>query len=184
MLAPASRSGFRKAESRLLPRRKDAQAGQRDGLSPAQWNFKPAPDRWSIAQIAEHILLSEDFLFDRARQMLKSPALPASTPRADRAQDERDYAQVTDRSRKFKSPPELQPPGRWPSPAALAQAFRQRRNRTIRYVETTQDDLRGHRSGSGADAQDAYEVLVMIAAHTERHLAQINEVKADPRYPK
>src|ERR1700674_4557637 len=33
------------------------------GLSPAQWNFKAGPDRWSIAECAEHIALSEDFIF-------------------------------------------------------------------------------------------------------------------------
>ena len=25
------------------------------GLSEAQWNFKSAPDRWSVAQVMEHI---------------------------------------------------------------------------------------------------------------------------------
>jgi len=33
------------------------------GLSPAKWNFKAAPERWSIAECAEHIALSEDFIF-------------------------------------------------------------------------------------------------------------------------
>ena len=32
------------------------------GLSAEQWNYKPAPDRWSVAECAEHIALSEDFL--------------------------------------------------------------------------------------------------------------------------
>ncbi|PYT61985.1 MAG: hypothetical protein DMG35_08390, partial [Acidobacteria bacterium] len=32
------------------------------GLSDAQWNFKPAPDRWSVAQVMEHIAAAEDFL--------------------------------------------------------------------------------------------------------------------------
>src|SRR5882724_7367978 len=32
------------------------------GLSEAQWNFKPAPDRWSVAQVMEHIAAAEDFL--------------------------------------------------------------------------------------------------------------------------
>jgi hypothetical protein len=31
---------------------------------------------------------------------------------------------------------------------------------------------------------DAYQFLVMIAAHTERHVAQIQEVKATANYPK
>ena len=33
------------------------------GLTPAQWNFKAGPDRWSIAECAEHIALSEEFIF-------------------------------------------------------------------------------------------------------------------------
>src|SRR2546427_3500192 len=33
------------------------------GLSEAQWNFKQAPDRWSVAECAEHIAQAEDFLF-------------------------------------------------------------------------------------------------------------------------
>ena len=46
------------------------------GLSDAQWNFKPAADRWSIAECAEHIAVSDDSLFDLMRQTLKSPAAP------------------------------------------------------------------------------------------------------------
>ena len=41
------------------------------GLSDAQWNFKPAADRWSIAECAEHIAVSDDSLFDLMRQTLK-----------------------------------------------------------------------------------------------------------------
>ena len=32
------------------------------GLSEAQWNFKPGPDRWSVAQVMEHIAAAEDFI--------------------------------------------------------------------------------------------------------------------------
>jgi hypothetical protein len=34
------------------------------GLPEAQWNCKPAPDRWSVAQVMEHIAASEDFIRD------------------------------------------------------------------------------------------------------------------------
>src|SRR5229473_4837825 len=47
------------------------------GLSPAQWNFKAGPDRWSIAECAEHIALSEDFIFGVVtNQVLKSAPAP------------------------------------------------------------------------------------------------------------
>jgi hypothetical protein len=44
------------------------------GLSQAQWNFKPAPDRWSIAQVMEHIAASEDFIREN---MLKDKVMVA-----------------------------------------------------------------------------------------------------------
>src|SRR6202011_1383100 len=43
------------------------------GLSAAQWNFKAAPERWSIAECAEHIALSEDMLANMAKGTLKNP---------------------------------------------------------------------------------------------------------------
>src|SRR5260370_19570534 len=33
-----------------------------NGLSEAQWNFKPAPDRWSAAQVMEHIAAAVDLI--------------------------------------------------------------------------------------------------------------------------
>src|ERR1700680_1838469 len=32
------------------------------GLSDAQWTFKPGPDRWSVAEVTEHIAAAEDML--------------------------------------------------------------------------------------------------------------------------
>ena len=32
------------------------------GLSEAQWNFKPAPAKWSVAKCVEHIAAAEDFI--------------------------------------------------------------------------------------------------------------------------
>src|SRR5258708_31658447 len=46
------------------------------GLTPEQWNFKPGPDRWSVAECAEHIAISEDFIAGITAQLLKSPAAP------------------------------------------------------------------------------------------------------------
>src|SRR6266705_6019478 len=45
------------------------------GLSEAQWNFKPAPDRWSVAQVMEHIAAAEDFLRDTTKEkVMTAPA--------------------------------------------------------------------------------------------------------------
>jgi uncharacterized damage-inducible protein DinB len=49
-----------KALQYLESTKKDVLDATKD-LSPAQWNFKPAPDRWSIAECMEHIAIAEDF---------------------------------------------------------------------------------------------------------------------------
>src|ERR1044072_23815 len=35
-----------------------------NGVSEAQWKFKAAPDHWSIAETAEHIAVTEQFIWD------------------------------------------------------------------------------------------------------------------------
>src|SRR5579859_2033785 len=49
--------------------------GATKGLTAAQWNFKPAPDRWSIAEIVEHMVLAQDLILGPIREQLaKAPA--------------------------------------------------------------------------------------------------------------
>ena len=49
-----------------------------DGLSEAQWKFKAGPDRWSIAEVAEHIAISEGTILGLIQQ--KMLAMPAPKP--------------------------------------------------------------------------------------------------------
>jgi len=152
------------------------------GLSDAQWNFKPAADRWSIAECAEHIAVSDDSLFDLMRQTLKSPAAPE---KKSAVKDEFILQVVPDRSVKAKAPEFLQPKRRWPDRETLIAHFKQSRDRNIAYIQTTEDDLRSHFMDHPLlKTIDAYQVMLLLSAHCERHTAQIDEVKADPHYPK
>ena len=47
-----------------------------DGVSDAQWTWKPAPERWSVAETAEHITKAEDLLRGMVEGMMKAPAAP------------------------------------------------------------------------------------------------------------
>lgn len=154
------------------------------GLTEAQWKFKPAPDRWSIAECAEHVALTEDAIFEMVTgKILKSP--PAAGPRATRADDEQLLHLLRDRSQRAQAPEFLRPSGKWPSKEALIEHFKQSRDRTIAFVETTQEDLRAYVAPHPVRSQmDAYQWLLLLAAHAERHTAQIEEIKADPRFPK
>src|ERR1700686_4522182 len=74
------------------------------GLSEAQWNFKPAPDRWSVAQVMEHIAAAEDFIRDN---LLKEKVMvaPAGEPGRDvKRTDEAVVAKVPDRTHKAQAP--------------------------------------------------------------------------------
>src|SRR5438270_841109 len=39
-------------------------------LSEAQWRWKPAPDRWSIADVAEHVTRTEQLLLAKVQEAL------------------------------------------------------------------------------------------------------------------
>lgn len=153
------------------------------GLSPAQWNFKPAPDVWSIAEVAEHVALSEPAMMDWAKKTLAQPAEPGV--KATR-KDEEVLRLFADRSKKQQAPKALVPARKFANAEAVAADFRQRRAATIAYVDQTQDDLRPHLTPAQGELGriDAYQLFLAIAGHTERHVAQINEVKANPKYPK
>ena len=77
------------------------------GLSEAQWNFKPAPDKWSIAECMEHIAASEDFIRGTVEQnVMKAPAAP---DRDIAKIDAGIVAHVPDRSNKLQAPEPLKP---------------------------------------------------------------------------
>ncbi len=151
-----------------------------EGLTAAQWTFKPAPDRWNIAECAEHLTVTEDALFQMVTQRLLKAPVWDGIQRKTQADDEKIIAATTDRSKKGQAPEMLKPSNRFPTPAAIQQAFNPKRDRSVEFVRSTREDLRGRVSGP----MDAYQYLVMMSAHTLRHTAQLNEVKADPAYPR
>jgi hypothetical protein len=154
-----------------------------DGLSAAQWNFKPGPDRWSVAEVTEHIAAAEDYLFSLVTtQVMKAPARP--TPEDVKALDDMILKAIPDRSQKAQAPPELVPTNRFGSPDASLKHFLESRARTEAFLKST-PDLRAHAIDSPLGKKlDGYEWLLFIAAHSERHTKQIEEVKADPNFPK
>jgi hypothetical protein len=155
------------------------------GLTPEQWSFKAAPDRWSIAECAEHITIAEDFIFGLVQnQVMKTPADPAKRAEV-KDKDEAIVKMVPNRSQKFQAPEPIVPKNRWPDPEVLTAHFKDARDAHIAYIESTQDDLRDHFLKHPAmGTLDAYQWILLMSAHTERHTEQINEVKADPKYPK
>jgi uncharacterized damage-inducible protein DinB len=155
------------------------------GLSPAQWNFKPAAERWSVAECAEHIAVTEDADFDLVtKQILQTPAAPERQVEV-QGKDEWVLKVMADRSSKREAGEALRPRGRWRDAESLMAHFKQSRDRLIAYVESTQDDLRSHfQAHRAVGLMDGYQWILLVAGHTERHVLQIEEVKREAAYPK
>jgi len=152
------------------------------GLSEAQWNFKAAPDRWSIAQVMEHMAAAEDFL--RGMDVEKVMKAPAGEPGRDvQALDAAVLAKVPDRTAKIQAPEPLQPSNRFGSPEGSLKHFAESRAATEDFLKGA-TGMREHVADSPMGKLDAYEFVLLIAAHSERHTKQIQEVKADPNFPK
>ncbi len=150
-------------------------------LSEEQWKYKPAPDRWSAGEIAEHLTIVENGLWDYA---LRGMEHPLTEPGAKKQFDDDGFIKiVTDRSKKAQAPEMFRPAGRWTHEEIISE-FRERRDAHILFMEKTLNDLRGSLTKGPFGVVDVYQFLLMIPAHTERHLAQMKEVMDSPGFPK
>jgi DinB superfamily len=155
------------------------------GLSEKQWKFKPAPDRWSVAEVAEHIAVSESTIFGMVKgQIMQGPATPEKRAEI-KVTDDQILTRVPDRSHKAQAPESLKPTSRWATREELVKAFEDSRKATMDYVRTSNDDFRDHLGPHPVfGALDGYQWILLLSAHSERHTKQIEEVKADPGFPK
>ncbi len=154
-----------------------------DVKTEAQWNYKPAPDRWSVAECAPHIIAAEQYFRDGIATALKTSALPADNQTT--AGDAVISKMVRDRATKFQAPAQLEPKGKVVPKAQAIKEFEATRATTLEYVRTTKDPLREHGTATPAgQVTTAYQMVLMLSGHTERHTAQLLEVKASPGYPK
>jgi hypothetical protein len=159
------------------------------GLSEEQWHFKAAPDCWSIAENVEHMALVQEFVLGPIRAQL-AQAPPVSTDRDYKAVEDIVVQRFPVRDQRFPAPEPGRPTGRW-TPSAALDLVLANEARLNEYVESTPDiRLRTIEAGplkaitNGEWTQmDGYQWVLAVAAHTERHVNQILEVKADPGFP-
>src|SRR5258708_17450106 len=154
------------------------------GLSDAQWNFKSAPDRWSLAELIEHLAAAEDMLRGMTQeQLMKSPAVPVRSAEEIKKGDETVLAMVPDRSIKRQAPEPLKPTNRFGSPAAAQKHFVENRSATEEDLKST-PGLRAHLGDRPLGKLDRYDFFLFSAAHSERPTKQMLEERAVPNFPK
>lgn len=165
-----------------LERTRAAVVEATQGLSESQWSFKPASDRWSVREVLEHIALVEEMLLDHiSKTVMKAPA--GKPDRDYKSVDKMVLTAIADRTQKAQAPEPARPTGRW-SPVECVDHFLKNRERTVEFLKST-PGLREHVVESPlGQPLDAYQWVLYISAHSERHTKQILEVKADPNFPK
>ena len=154
-------------------------------LTPEQWKFQPGPERWSIALVTEHIMRTEAGLYQYVERAL------AATPNPDwetKTKGKTEFLEriMPSRTGKAQAPVEVRPEGKL-SPEEILASFEKLRARTLDTARTTDKPLKALTADHPFPVfgtLNAYQWLVYIPWHTQRHLKQIEEVKASEGYPR
>ncbi len=154
------------------------------GLSANQLQFKPAADKWSVAECIQHIALSEQNLWAVTEKALKQPANPEKRSQIKMTDDEI-LKMVRDRTVKSKAGESYQPSNAgWTTTEQTLETFKEDRSRLMKYVKTTTQDMRSHLIDDDGSYFDSYQMLLLLSAHSDRHTQQILEVRSHPSFPK
>jgi hypothetical protein len=153
-----------------------------------QWKWKSSPDRWSVGECAEHVILSEHMLYQTA---LKALANPADPEWAQKTEGKADFIKKVMPNRNpggaggAKAPQEITPEGNM-TKADVIRRFNESRAEIRAYVAAldlpVKEHIEKHPFPVFGDL-NAYDWLIYVPLHTIRHSKQIVEVQQTPGYP-
>jgi len=156
-----------------------------EGLSEEQLKFKPAPEKWSVLEVAEHIYLAEGLLFGSVEKALAEKQNPEWETKTKGKTEFLERVMVS-RDRKATAPENIVPSGKLTRDDVIAR-LKESRAKTLKFTEETKLPLKAHTLDHPFpvfNTLNAYQWLIYIPLHNIRHNKQIEEVKADPNFPK
>ena len=152
-------------------------------LTEEQSYFKVKINKWSIGECIEHVTLAEIHFSDIVEEEMKKPSNPELREKI-KIKDEKIRPKMLSRIWKAKSPEVFKPSGKFKNTKEAIIAFREQRLKTIEYIKTTKDDLRNHFWYHRLTKDiDLYQTIILMDAHLERHIEQIEKIKKDEYYP-
>ncbi len=143
-----------------------------------------SPDQWSIGLIAEHLGLVELRLFGQVERVLREPP-NTNWESASGGKDALIATMLGNRETPRVALEPVIPTGAVDRAAALG-VFQELRAHTLAFAETTRESLKSHTLDHHRPTYgtlNAYQWLLYIPLHHQRHLDQIDEVKAAPGFP-
>lgn len=154
-----------------------------NNVSYNQLNFRAATKKWTISECIEHVTLAEMEFPRILEKELQRPADPGFRRRIN-IRDEQIQPKMMSKKWKAKSPEVFKPLGKFASANEAIATFQMYRLQTIAYVENTNDDLRNRYWKHPLTGHiDLYQTLLLMSAHLERHIEQIEEIKATHGFP-
>ena len=152
--------------------------GELEELSDAQLTFKMTPESWSIKDVAEHLAIAEPQYWTNLEASMKEPVKSGWKPEAT---DEQMLWYGIDRTNRTTTGEARVPTGKVKDVREPLDKFLKLRATMREYATKTTDDLRSRKLLEGN--MDVYQWFLMISTHSQRHILQIREIKADPKYP-
>jgi hypothetical protein len=153
-------------------------------LSDAQLDFKPSPGDWNIRDYFYHQTLTEKGFWNILETTMKEPVKPGKRALSIYS-DEELVKMIADRNEAIKTPASFHPANAgWKSVIEAKSAFKTSRLRYLKYIKTTTEDLRNRFIDLPTGTIDCYQLLLLMAAYSDRHERQIKEIIAHPRFPK
>jgi uncharacterized damage-inducible protein DinB len=168
-----------------LNRTRDLVLAEVSSLRPDQWTFRPDEESWSIAECADHIATIEHRVFSMVSKRMQAAA--PDPQRAAEVQRKTPWIleAVPSRKERVKVPQGIENHTHFTIPREFADSFQERRGMLLKYVSETQDPVHDRVAPHPVFKDlDGCQWLLMISLHSERHAAQIAEVKAHPAFPK
>jgi hypothetical protein len=146
------------------------------GLSAEQTAFRPSATSWTILEVLDHLVVVGPIYWNDLQK-----AKPVDG-RAGRMNDIDVLWYGIDRTFRETALKTEEPSRTLRDVQGGLMAYRTQHAKLLEYVRTTKDDLRSRR----VDRQDcdAYQWALLISTHEQRHIQQIRELKAHPKYPK
>ncbi|HEY7306932.1 MAG TPA: DinB family protein [Bryobacteraceae bacterium] len=152
--------------------------GEVSSLSPEQLSYRSAPGRWTVAEVVEHLVIAEPEYWKLFQDGAAHPARELKN----KASDADVLWYGIDRTRHEKTEARKDPQGLKVNISEALARFAKMHATMLSYAATTTDDLRSHTVPEWG--VDAYQCLLEISTHEQRHILQIREIKADPNFPK
>jgi hypothetical protein len=155
-----------------------------EGLSEEQLKFKSAPEKWSVLEAAEHIMMAEGLLFSAVEGALAAKQNPEWETKTKGKTEFLERVMVS-RDRKAQAPENIVPSGKLTRDEVVAK-LKEARAKTLKFTEETKLPLKAHTLDHPFpvfNTLNAYQWLIYIPLHNIRHNKQIEEVKSDPNFP-